>query len=352
MSNNIKDVAERAGVSISTVSNVITGKRGVSPELTHRVNSAISELNYKVNPIASSLKSNHSRMLGVIITSFKSVFIGQLLCGIQETCIKGGYSVCVYESDGNLDQERRCLDILINSMADGIIILSKADSDCPEDAEYINHLKSLRHNEKKIPIVSLEKEFSGYNIDCIIANNRNAGYTAVRHLIELGHKKIGLITGPMDMEMCRSRMQGYEDALSEAGITPNSNWIQTGDFSPIRGYTCMRNLLNETDVTAVFAMNDQTGIGAIKAIKDSGLLVPNDIAVMGFDNIFPGTLISPSLSTINIPKFQIGVLAAQRLIDILEDKSFDHQTTVVNHQLIIRKSTVIDSDDSWDLFGW
>ncbi len=350
--STIKDVANMAGVSISTVSNVITNKKLVSNELAKKVNDAIFELNYKVNPIASSLKSNKSQMIGVIVTSFKSVFIGSLLNGIQDSCLKADYNVCVYETNNNFDEEKKCLDLLVKSMVDGIIILSRADPNNPDDLDYIHHLKTLKRGSRTIPIVIIEQSFGDPNLNCVIIDNKKASFEAVQHLINLGHKEIGLITGPMNTEICNLRLQGYEDALANAHIISNKSWIRYGDFSPVVGYNCMRDLINETSISAVFAMNDQSGIGAIKAIKDSGLSVPNDIAVIGFDNIFPGTLISPSLSTVNIPKYQMGVLSVQRLVDLFNGKIIKDLACVVNHQIIVRKSTLIDGDDSWDLYGW
>ncbi len=348
----IKDVALKAGVSISTVSNVMTGNKAVSEDLVMKVQDAIVELNYKVHPMASALRSNRSNTVGVIVTSFKSVFIGQLLKGIQDTFIDSDFIVSVFESNNDLEKEKKYLTILTDSMVDGIIILSQADSDCPEDHDYIFSLKNLKKGKHPIPVVSLEKTFGEHGLDSIVSDNRNAGYIATKHLIDLGHRQIACITGPMNMEMCRYRLQGYQEALSEFDLSFQPELVKIGDFSPVMGYTCMRELVSETEITAVFAMNDQSGIGAIKAIKDSGLRVPQDIAVMGFDNIFPSTLINPSLSTINVAKYQMGVAAAKRIIQRINDEPVDSNLVLLKTQLIVRKSTDLDGDDSWDLYGW
>lgn len=348
----IKDVANMAEVSISTVSNVISKSKYVSAPLTKKVEKAIQTLHYEVNTVARNLKSNHSGMIGVIITSFKSVFVGRLLNGIQDTCLKSGYTVCVYESNNCFQEEKKCLDRLLCSMVDGIILLSCADIDSPEEYEYIQALSKLRRGDKRIPVVSLEKSFDEPEMNCVISDNEDAGYTAVRHLIDLGHRRIGVITGPMRAEMCRLRMQGYHRAMSEAGLEEKTEWVRQGDFSPISGYHRMRELLDETKITAVFAMNDQSAIGAIKAVRDAGKNVPEDIAVIGFDNIFPGTLITPSLSTIDIPKYQMGMWAVRRLADLLDGKKIKDKKMCIGNNLIVRRSTDIHGNNSWDLFDW
>ena len=212
-----------------------------------------------------------------------------------------------------------------------------------------NDLKSNKH----IPVVSIDQKIDLPSTDSIIVDNRSVGFNAVKHLIDMGHKRIGHISGPLDFYNCQRRLEGYYSALDSANIKPEPNWIQTGLLSADAGYTCMRNLLNETNITAVFADNDQIGIGAIKAIKDMGLSVPEDIAVIGVDNIYVSTLISPSLSTINIPSYQMGLLAMRQILKRISGEiSGPNETIVLNTQIIIRKSTNPERDDTWDLHGW
>jgi len=351
--STIKDVARIAGVSISTVHNVISGKRFVSPELVEQINKAIINCDYRPNMIASMLRSRQSNMIGVIVTTFKNTFIGQLLTAIQEAAFLEKYTVCVYESNSSMIEEIKCLNILCDTMVDGLIILSQADDETPGDQDYIKYLSDLVDNGRKIPVVSLDKAFGTTKLNSIISDNRQAGYDAVKHLIDLGHMKIGLITGPMNTEMCRYRLGGYKDALKEAGIGYNSAFVRNGDFSPLMGYSCMRELIEQQpDISAVFAMNDQSAIGAIKAIQESGRSIPDDIAVIGFDNIYPGTLVTPTLSTVNIPKYQMGTLAVQRLIKLINGEDITDTTICMPHQLIVRRSTDINGDASWDLYGW
>ena len=349
----IKDVARKAGVSISTVHNAISGKRFVSPELSEQINQAIAEFDYKPNMIASRLRSGRSNMIGVIVTTFKNTFIGQLLNAIQEAALIANYTVCVYESNSNLQAEIKCLGLLCDTMVDGLIILSQANDESEVDKEYIKRLSDLTYSGRKIPVVSLDKKFGKTGINSVVSDNRKAGYDAVRHLLNLGHRKIGLIKGPMDTEMCRFRFDGYKDALRDAGVKFTPTLVRNGDFTPLMGYACTRDLLERRpDTTAVFAMNDQSAIGAMKAIQETGRSIPGDVAVMGFDNIYPGTLVTPSLSTISIPKYQMGALAVERLIELIDGSDASNNTIYVPHQLIVRRSTDLSSEATWDLYGW
>lgn len=353
MSPGIKDVAKLAGVSISTVSNVMNGNKLVSKELEKRVRDAINELGYTVNPIASGLRSSKTNTIGVVITSFQRVFFAQMLKGIQDTVVKHGYMVSVFDSNDSLKHEKRYVQHFVHSMVDGVIILSLADGNDPEDAEYFEKLGNLGNTRKKIPVVSIERTLGSANTDAIMSDNLLSGYIMTKHLIESGHKRIAHITGPLTMEMCQLRLQGYKQAMEEANLTIESNWIKNGDFSPISGYLCAGDLIKQTHCTAIFAANDQMAIGAIKLIKEKGYKIPEDIAVGGFDNIFPSTLVSPSLTTINVPTYQLGVMAAKQLIKRINgEKTGPGENIWLKTQLIVRQSTSVKGDRTWDLSGW
>lgn len=348
----IKDVARRAGVSISTVSNVMNGSKTVSRELEKKVLESVEYLGYHANPIASGLRSSRSNTIGVIITSFQRVFFGQILKGIQDTVVKQGYMVSVFDSDNDFEKEKKYVRHFADSMVDGVILLSMAD-DC-KDPEYINMLENLGNHRKKIPVVSLERGIGNANIDVVMSDNYLAGRSLMEHLLQQGHRQIGHITGPVSMTMCRQRLSAYMDSLRETGVTPQDEWIQNGDFSPNSGYMCMRELLKQApSLTAVFAANDQMAVGAMKAIKEFGFRVPEDIAVAGFDNIFPSTLVSPSLTTVHIATYQIGVMSAEQIIKRLNGElTGPGKTTILKTQLIVRKSTDLQGDSTWDLGSW
>lgn len=352
MRAGIKDVARLAGVSVSTVSNVITGKKKVSPKSIEKVNQAIAALNYSPNPMASGLRSNSSKIIGVLIPSFNHTFFAQILQGIQDVSKESGYIISVYETNSDLKVEESCLRLLLNSMSDGIILASQVGTNSVNSTHYFDLFNSLQKG-KNIPVVSIDQRINLPFVDSIIVDNRTASFQAVQHLIDKGHRRIGHISGPLNFYNSKKRLEGYHDALKASNITPEPGWIRNGLLSPESGYKCMRDLINETNITAVFAANDQTGIGAIRAIKDNGLRVPEDIAVIGYDNIFAGTLISPSLSTINVPAYQMGMLAINQILKRISGEiSGVIDPIQLKTQIIIRRSTDINGNDTWDLHGW
>jgi len=353
MAANIKDVAQLAGVSISTVSNVMTGKKHVSDELKLRVNNAIEILNYYANPMASGLKTSKSNTISVIITTFQSVFFSQVLKGIQDAVLGRGYLVNVFDSNNDLVNEKRYINQLVKSLTDGILLLSMADYNNPKDIKYLESLGRLSIKSKRIPVVGMERTLGPANTDAVLCDNREAASTLTSYLIDIGHRNIAHIAGRMNMEMSQQRLLGYKDALKKAGIKLSENFIITGDFTPYSGYVRMHELLKRVKCTAVFAANDQMAIGAIKAIKEKGLRIPEDIAVAGFDNIYSGTLIKPSLTTISVPAYQLGKMSAQMLMDRIEGtKTGPAEKITLKTQLIIRQSTDPTREEDWDLANW
>lgn len=351
---SIKDVANLANTSIATVSNVLTKNKKVSSDLEEKVLNAIKTLGYKTNPIASGLRSKKTNTVGVIITSFQRVFFGQILSGIQQTLSSNGYMLSVFDSNDSLEKEKHYIKHFANSMVDGIIFLSMLDSSKEENTNYIHLLENLGLPRKRIPVVSLERNIGSSKIDIVMSDNYLAATNMMDHLIELGHRKIAHITGPMNMPMCQERLRGYRNTLVDKNkIEYEDDLIKNGDFSPISGYLCMADILNKRpDITAVFAANDQMAVGAMKAIKDRGLSIPKDIAVAGFDNIFPATLTNPPLTSINIARYQMGIIAAERILKHIDNDNEPVKTTMIKTQIVIRKSTDPTADSSWDLTSW
>ncbi len=351
--SSIKDVANRAGVSISTVSNVINGKRYVSAELTQKVHRAIAELNYEVDLVARSLKNNRTMIIGVIITSLNRIFIPQVLNGLQKGAEKYGYHLLIYATNDDIEQEKKYLQILVNSKVDGIIIDTVADV---EDGEYYSQLANLEKGSKKIPVVSIERDLSQYSICSIYVNNEKSAFGAVEHLIENGCRKILHISGPKAVEMVLHRTKGYQEALVKHGLALPSLYNAEGDFSPLSGYRVVKQMVNDGIVfDGIFADNDQMAIGAIKALKEYEFKIPGDIKIIGFDNTFVSSIVKPSLSTINVPKYRMGWEAAGNLCRMIEEESDDKNqgmhTMELTTNLLVRESTG-GGVEGWDLEGW
>jgi len=347
---SIKDVAKRAGVSISTVSNVINGTKHVSDKLKQKILDAINELNYEVDPVARSLKSKKTMTIGVIITSINRIFFPQVLRGIQDEASRNGYNITFYNTDDSFEKERHYIQMLENNWVDGIIVDSVADS---ENKDYFLSLLNLGSSKKRIPVISLERRIDGFGIGSVAVNNHFGGRIATQHLIEQGCKKIVHITGPSGSCMAQERLSGYKEELLKNRLNVDNARICEGDFSPPSGYQAMKQLLiSGIEVDGVFAANDQMAIGAIKAIKEHGYRIPEDIKVVGFDNSFIASIVEPSLTTVNVPKYKLGAMAVQLLLKRINGDSDDLDFVELPINLIVRQSTDLHGDKNWDLYGW
>jgi DNA-binding LacI/PurR family transcriptional regulator len=346
----IKDVAEKAGVSISTVSNVINGTKYVSDELKLKINKVIEELQYEVDPVARSLKSKKTMTIGVVITNINRIFFPQVIKGIQDSAARHGYSLSFFNTNDKFEDEKRFVQMLESNWVDGLILDSVADI---ENADYFRYLSTLGNGKKSIPVVSLERKIDSYGIDSVVVNNYHGGSVAAKHLLDCGCKKLVHITGPLTSCIVQDRLNGYKDELKKAGLDISEARIAEGDYSPLSGYHAMKQqLLGSIDIDGVFASNDQMAIGAIKAIRENGLIIPEDIKVVGFDNTFVASIVEPSLTTVNVPKYKLGDAAVETLIKRMEQNPADPNIVELPINLIVRQSTDLRGDKNWDLYGW
>jgi len=347
----IKEVAKKAGVSISTVSNVMNEKKPVSPELKARVNEAIEELQYEVDPVGRGLKSNKTNQIGVIVPSFNQVYFPAVLQGIHEAGIKYGYTILVFETNGDVELEKQHVRFLQHSWSDGIILASYANRENISDRKYIRSLLDSG-SRKKMPVVSLENVLDP-GIDAVVIDNRKAAETAVNHLISMGHRSIAHVAAPLRFQIGQLRLEGFRETMQQAGLPVEEDLIGEGDYSPLSGYHAMKKLLKKgKKFTAVFAANDQMGIGVIRALLDEGYRVPEDVAVIGIDNNFPSTLIAPSLSSVNLPKYDLGYQAMHLLNERMKDPGRPRCVITLESELVVRKSTSSEGNGTWNLAGW
>jgi DNA-binding LacI/PurR family transcriptional regulator len=348
----IKEVAKKAGVSISTVSNVMNETKPVSPELKARVLDAIEELQYEVNPVGRGLKSNKTNQIGVIVPSFNQVYFPAVLQGIHEAGVKYGYTILVFETNGDVELEKQHVRFLQHSWSDGIILASYANRENISDRKYIRSLLDSGSRKKQLPVVSLENVLDP-GIDAVVIDNRKAAAIAVNHLVSLGHKSIAHIAAPLRFQIGNLRLEGYRETMKKAGLTVEEDLIAEGDYSPVSGYESMKKILKKgKKFTAVFAANDQMGIGVIRALLDEGYQVPEEVAVIGIDNNFPSTLITPSLSSVNLPKYDLGYQAMHLLNERMKDPSRPRTVITLESELVVRKSTSAEGSGTWNLKGW
>lgn len=347
---DIRDVARHAGVSISTVSNVINGTQPVSEELTARVKRAIDLLQYEVNPIGRSLKSRRTMSIAMIVHSLTHVFFPQITKGIQDMVQPRGYALTLCDTNGDIDREHRYVRSLAGSWVDGIVIDSVAHAD---DRDYLEYLSRLGGKRKRIPVVSLERRLGDGKISCVTVDNVHGGRLATSHLIEKECRRIAHIGGPLFSDVVQGRLKGYKETLREAGLEFRTELVMSGDFTPLSGYHVMKRLLVAgVDIDGVFAANDAMAVGALKAIEEHGLRVPEDIRLVGFDNVFVSSLVQPSITTINVPRYRMGTEAAKLLLRAAEDPTSDPSAVELPINLLVRESTDLRGVGNWDLYGW
>ena len=325
----VQQVAERAGVSAATVSHVTNNTRFVSPELRARVHAAMDELDYRPNALARSLRRGETRTLGLIVPESSNPFFAEVAQAVELAAFDRGYSVILCNSEGSPTKERLHLDVLLTKQVDGVILMSTG----AEDA--LSQLVS-----GTIPIVIVDRDMPNMETDLVLADNRHGGYLATRHLIGLGHRRIGLISGPPGITLSEQRISGYMGALAEAGLAPDDTLLTHGDFHFESGRSGALILMNRPDPpTAVFACNDLMAIGVRRAAAEIGLQVPEDLSVVGFDDIQLASFTTPSLTTVAQPKAEMGRQAVRLLLGRMADRNAPAIRLVLLPDLVMRESS-------------
>ncbi len=358
--SGIKDVAKRAGVSISTVSNVLNKSKYVSPELVKRVEEAVEELQYVVNPIARSMKNNKTGIIGVITEDVCGLFYPYVIRGINSVADEKGYQVMLCDAMGTygdpqaIHREFELFQRLIASRVDGIIFVSTVRAE--ESDAYLQKLQNIAGTHKRIPFVSMERDFTGAGIDSVYFDGLANARMAVQHLIDIGCRKICHITGPSEMEIVQERIEGYMGIMAEHGLhVDRETMITLGDYSHQSGYLGMKELLEKCpDVDGVFTANDQMAVGVLKYLKEVGKRVPEDIKVIGYDDVFLASVVEPSLSSIHIKKRHAGIEAARMLFERIEEEEpiAPPRGILMKSSLVVRNSTVSGTPQDWDLVDW
>ena len=344
----IKEVAARAKVSIATVSNVITEKKNVSADKRQRVMDAIEALNY-VNNRLGSMPKRQSMTIGFIVSQLDTVYFPMIIRGIQKIAEENGYSLIFYPTNYSTQLEKKHLKNMLDSKIDGIIL----DTVIPStDRSYWDSLSHITRNGQPVPIVSIQNDISEYGIPSVYLDNFQGGYTATEHLIKNGCKKVACITGPANVRWASARFNGYIKCLNDYGLEYNSSYTNVGVCSPVAGYKIVNHfLLNALEFDGLFAENDLMAVGGIKALLERSIRVPEDVKVIGFDNVFVSSLTTPSVSTIHIPKQRLGEESARVLISMLRNEDMPENFRLnLPLQLVERQSTNSSIESNWDLY--
>ncbi len=305
----IKDIAEKSGVSITTVSRVLNDKPDVNNETRAKVLKVIKESNYRPNGMARSLVINQTYSIGLIIPDINNPYFPEVARGIEDQAQKSSYSVIFSSTDNKLEREREVIDLMLQKRVDGLIVsLSLANKDI---------LKRLE--DRKIPIVQLDRKIPDSIYPAVMIDNKKSAYNAVQFLIDEGHKKIAHITGDLQTVPGQERQEGYRKAILDNDLAINEDLIYEGDFSKKAGYKAMDKMIERGRVPeAIFAANDLMALGVLEACRNSNLKIPTDLALMGHDDISISNLVHPSLTTMAQPKYRLGRQACELLINLID----------------------------------
>lgn len=332
----IKDVAKRAGVSVGTVSNVLSGSDGVSAQRRAKVAAAIEALDYHPNYIARSLKAKTTKTVGLVISDITNPFFPLLARGAEDFAFKHGYLLNMFNTDDQIDREKQILSLLRSRRVDGLLLVVAPSAD--GDVAHIHKIE-----EAGIPIVCLDRIPPGLVLDSVSVDNVASAQLCVRHLISRGHRRIAIITGELTLQTARDRLEGYKAALHEAGIELAPELIVEGNFRRITGYRQGKSLLLlHKRPTAVFVSNGMMTVGLVEAVKETGLSCPGDVAVVSFDDLPYSDVFQPNLTSLVQPAYQIGYEAAQLLIQRLQAKTKSRKPIAIRleAELKIRESTL------------
>lgn len=325
----IFDVAREAGVSYATVSRVINNKDHVKPEKRERVLRAMTRLGYVVNQQARSLAGGKSQVIGLVVPGVDSSYIGEIIRGIDEELASASYDLMLYTTHRRKTRESTYVATLTQGLADGLLLVLPRDPGAYMDA--------LRW--RGFPFVVIDHQGLDDTGPAVCATNRQGGYDAARYLIELGHRRIGFITGTLDVRCSTDRLAGYRAALSEFGLPLDPALVREGDFQQPDGYRGARELLALPDPpTAIFSSNDVMAFGVMEAVRECGLRIPGDISIVGFDDIPQATHVNPQLTTVRQPLEKMGRLAARMLLELIGNPRSEAARIELPTELIVRDS--------------
>ena len=326
---SIKDVAQEAGVSVTTVSHVVNSTRFVAPATKEKVEKAIQDLGYQPSSLARALKVKTTKTIGMLVSSSTNPFFAEVVQGVEEGCYQKGYSLILCNSGDQHDRHLSYLQTLMQKRIDALVVMTSSS-----DEIFNKKLSSL----KKLPKILLDFQLGVEG--CAIGDDSVlGGRLATNYLLDQGLTAIGCLTGPVDHPRSRDRHRGFIEAMEANGQPIHSEWVIADDLSAPGGYRAMQKVLNAKErPQAVFACNDMMAIGAYRAIQECGLKVGEDISIIGYDDLELAGYLTPSLTTVHQPSFELGLKAADILIDHLENKTEMPELLQFEPKLVIRES--------------
>ena len=325
----IVDVAREAGVSYTTVSRVLNDKGNVKPETRERVLTAMTRLGYVVDQRARSLAGGRSQVIGLLVHDVGTSYIGEIIRGIDAELASAQYDLLLYTTHRRKTKESAHVITLTRGMADGLLLVLPRDP-----GAYLEILRQLR-----FPHALVDHRGGDEKAPAVAAANWRGAYKATEYLIGLKHRRIGFITGAMDQICAQDRLAGYKTALTDHGITFDPELVYEGDFFQPQGYAGASALLElPHPPTAIFASNDVSAFGAMEAVREHGLRIPDDVSMVGFDDILQAVHVHPPLTTVRQPLEEMGRTATRMLLEYIQDPQRPIERVELPTGLVIRQS--------------
>lgn len=325
----IKDVAKLAGVSVATVSRVLNNEENVKLETKQKVKAAIRTLHYSPNLLGRNLRRLQTMSVLVLLPTLSNPFYAGVIKGLKSRAEEMGYQIMIGVTDLEEEIEKRSIKMLTNRLVDGVILFSPR-----LNATLLNKVA------KQYPIVQCSEYVEASQTSKVTIDNEKAAYEATQYLIQLGHKKIALLSNDEGFISAKLREEGYRKALEQQNISIEENWIRYTDYSYIGGQKACKKLLGlENPPTAIFAIADSIAVGVVRQLIDCGIKVGEHIDVIGFDDTSLAKIYTPTITTISQPRFEMGRAAMQLLISKIENINNPDECLILPHQLKIREST-------------
>ncbi|MDD2201496.1 MAG: LacI family DNA-binding transcriptional regulator [Firmicutes bacterium] len=331
MATTIYEIAERVGVSPATVSRALSGKDYVRQELRDEILEVAKEMNYHPNQQARSLVLKETHTIGLVVPDITNPFFPSIARGVEDVAHAHGYNVILCNTDSNSRKEKQYLEMLYSKRVDGLILISS-------QANTSQIKKLLEYN---VPVVLADRSID-FPCDLVTTDNTAGAYQATKHLIGLGRYPIAIITGPSDLPTRGERFEGYRMAMVENGLEVQPELILEGDYRQHSGYRLTKELLKMKEPPqAIFACNDLMALGCMVALEDMGVEVPEQMAVVGYDDVEFASTTRPRLTTVAQPKYEMGSIACETLLKRIRDKDAPQRRVVLQTQLVVRESSVV-----------
>jgi LacI family transcriptional regulator len=329
----MKEIARKLGVSVSTVSRALKDSPELHPDTKKKIVEAAKAMNYQYNLLAQSLRISRSKVLGVIVPELTSHFFSSNISGISDTAYRRGYNVMICQSNESYEQEKANVKTLVSSQVDGLLISLSRETKSYE------HLQELY--DREIPFIMFDRVTEEIPVSKVTVDDAHGAYLAVHHLLEQGCRKIAYFSGPEDLYISKKRKEGYLEALKEYGIPESEARIYVTDLTPEGNRRISLQMIAEKDrPDAVFAMIDPLAIDLMTVLKEKGVKIPDEIALAGFTNNPTSAVVDPSLTTISQPGYEMGKIAANHLLDQLDEIVSDEpQSFVLQTTLVARESS-------------